>query len=157
MFNNEENDSARQMIFDAIGAPRFEEKTYMSAKRNAQMNLDGRSHYVDDQTLKFFHAKIVSSRHEDSGLLFSIVESVAKDHENKSRGFRFVVFDLFGTVIERNNTRDVFYSTSEKARAARNVWLDNFDTLAYYGRAMAEKAETLARHAERLETASKRL
>jgi hypothetical protein len=90
-------------------------------------------------------------------LLFTLIESAAKDYDNTSRGFRFVVFDLFGTVIERANTRDTFYVSKDKARTALNAWLDEFDTLAHYRQAMAEKAQSLANHAQRLLNASNAL
>lgn len=89
-------------------------------KNNAQRNLAGRTHYVDDDTLRGFYSRIISARHTDGGLLFAIVTSDAKDFENKSRGFRYVIFDLFGTVIERNpsSVDREYFRTSEKAEKA---------------------------------------
>jgi hypothetical protein len=91
-------------------------------KINAQRNLCGRTHYVDDATLKGFYSRIISARHTNGGLLFAIVTSDAKDYQNRSRGFRYVIFDLFGNVVERNpNSVDrEFFRTSEKA--AKAMW-----------------------------------
>jgi hypothetical protein len=91
-------------------------------KNNAQRNLAGRTHYVDDDTLHGFHSRVISARHTDGGLLFAIVTSDAKDHQNRSRGFRYVIFDLFGTVLERNPSsvdREFFTSS---ARAEKAMW-----------------------------------
>jgi hypothetical protein len=91
-------------------------------KINAQRNLAGRTHYVDDDTLRSFYSRVISARHTDGGLLFAIVTSDAKDHQNKSRGFRYVIFDLFGTVAERNPAsvdREYFRSS---AKAEKAMW-----------------------------------
>ena len=71
------------------------------AKANAQRNLSGRTHYVDDDTLRYFRARILSTRVVDDGLLFAMVESASGDMNHTTRIFRYVIFDIFGTVIER--------------------------------------------------------
>ena len=106
------------------------------AKYCAQRNLAGKSHYVDDSTLKFFHSRIVYTHTAQEGLLFGIVESAAKDHDSRQRGFRFVVFDMFGTVLNDRDHSDAMYSKSDKARAAMYEWLEAFDVLAHYKAAM---------------------
>ena len=101
-------------------------------KANAQVNLAGRTHYVDDATLKGFYSRIISARHTDGGLLFAIVTSDARDYQNKARGFRYVIFDLFGTVVERNpDSVDREYFTSS-ARAEKAMWeaLNAMDAVA---------------------------
>lgn len=95
----------------------YETKSYQSAKLNAQLNLESRSHYVDDNTLRFHHARILESRDHDNGLLFSLIESCAMDMRNTNRTFRYVIFDLFGNVIARPNLQEGF-ATSLKARKA---------------------------------------
>jgi hypothetical protein len=101
-------------------------------KNNAQRNLQGRTHYVDDDTLRGFHSRVISARHTDGGLLFAIVTSDAKDFENRTRGFRYVIFDLFGIVVERNPASvDREYFTSS-ARAEKAMWsaLNDIDAVA---------------------------
>ncbi|KAH2035914.1 hypothetical protein KXW51_006159, partial [Aspergillus fumigatus] len=66
-------------------------------KTNAQRNLCGRTHYVDDDNLRFHKSRVISARVVDNGLLFAIVTSDALDFENRKRGFRYVIFDVFGT------------------------------------------------------------
>jgi len=138
-----------QEIVSAIGETRFELKTYSSSKANAQANLNGRTHYVDDDTLKYFHSKIAYSNDYENGTIFALVESCAADMDNRNRGFRFVVFDLFGTVIERRKSSDLF-STKDKARKALNTFFEDFDALEHYKQAMAERAERLANDSKRL-------
>lgn len=88
-------------------------------KTNAQRNLCGRTHYVDDETLRWHKSRVLSARVVDEGLLFAIVTSDALDMNNTKRGYRFVVFDVFGTVLERPKLEES-YRTSEKA--AKAMW-----------------------------------
>lgn len=86
-------------------------------KDNAQRNLQGRTHYVDDNTLKGFHSRILSARATHEGMLFAITTSDAGDYQNKTRVHRYVIFDVFGTVLERPTIEESF-RTSKQALAA---------------------------------------
>ena len=86
-------------------------------KVNAQRNLMGRTHYVDDGTLRFHKSRVISARHTDGGLLFAIVTSDACDYENKKRGFRYVIFDVTGYVVERTQLENA-YRTSKRCTDA---------------------------------------
>ena len=57
-----------------------------NARRNAQANLWGRSHYVDDATLRYHHARVLSSRHIFEGRLFYIIESCSADYHHTQIG-----------------------------------------------------------------------
>lgn len=106
------NDVTARAIADALRVSRFERTGY-DAKAMAQRNLNGRTHYADDDTLKFFHARINACRTEAHGLLLTMLESTASDFKNMSRAHRFVVFDLFGNVV---NARERVHAKSEGAR-----------------------------------------
>lgn len=111
-------------------------------KRNAQNNLSGRTYYVDDGTLKYFNSRIVAANAVSENLIFWIIESTAKNANNTARGFRFVAFDLFGTVLERP-ALETMASTKEKARRDFWEWFNGFDTAAHYSAVFAKKAEKL--------------
>lgn len=119
-----------------------------NAKYAAQRNLSGKTHYVDENTLKFFHARINSCRAECQDLVLIIVESVAADHNNTKRGHRFVAFDLFGTVINDRDHTDAMQHSSDKAHKAAHEWLESFDVLAHYKAALTERADRLKRNAD---------
>lgn len=68
-------------------------------KHNAQMNLRGRSHYVNDDTLKFFHSRILDCYPVLGGAALLLVETKAADHRNTSREACGVVFAIDGTHI----------------------------------------------------------
>lgn len=104
----------------------YERKNYSNSKHDAQLNLEGRTHYVDDDTLRFHHAKILETRAHDNGLLFSLIESTALDMHNTKRGFRYVIFDLFGHVIARPDLEACF-KTSLQARKAMYEALNGFN------------------------------
>ena len=113
-------------------------------KPNAQANLEGRTHYVDDGSLRFHSARIISARHYMDGALFVIIESTALDMYNTKRGFRFVAFDIFGNVIERPKL-DESFRTSEQARKARDKWFAGFDVESYYRQTLSDRAKRLER------------
>jgi hypothetical protein len=107
-------------------------------KSNAQRNLSGRTHYVDDDTLRFHKSRVLSARPIDGGLLFAIVTSDAKDHQGRTRGFRYVIFDLFGNLVERNPAAlDMeWFKNSEKALKAMWAAVNAMDAVAITQTAM---------------------
>lgn len=125
--------------------------TYESGdpKYNAQRNLSGRTHYVDDDTLRWHKSRVLSSGIIGNawGLLFSITTSDALDMHNTSRGFRCVVFDVFGTTVYRPDL-DSTHNTSKAAQKARNE--AEIDLVAHYTKAIAEKLAWAEREAATL-------
>ena len=74
---------------------------YDAPKANAQANLAGISHYVDDSTLRFHKARVLDSGTQSCGIIFWLLESVASDPDGAERTFRGVIFAPDGTVIHR--------------------------------------------------------
>lgn len=112
-------------------------------KWNAQRNLQGRTHYVDDDTLRFHKARILQTHITDNGLLFAMVESVALDPHNSKRGYRPVVFDVFGTVLERPSLENACRS---RQQAAKEMWaiLDSINATKHTLKAIAEQGKRMA-------------
>ncbi len=100
-----------------------------NAKWNAQRNLEGRTHYVDDGTLRHHKARILAARPICNGLLFMLIESVAMDPDGRKRGFRGVAFDLYGHIVTRCNL-DQCASTSVKAEKEFWSQIDGVDPVA---------------------------
>jgi hypothetical protein len=136
----------RDNIEKAVGAAGFSLFTCKSSyeKNNAQQNLAGRTHYADDDTLRYFGARINRAGHRADGLLFLIVESVSSKPEDTKRNKRFVVFDVLGTVV---NNREEWFATTDQARKAAEDFLAEFDAEAHTSKALSE-------HAHRLQTES---
>jgi hypothetical protein len=107
----------------AVGVSQFTCKSCYD-KNNAQQNLAGRTHYADDDTLRYFKARILRGAHRADGLLFLLVESVGSKPEDSKRNKRFNVFDVFGTVV---NDREEWFATTDQAREAADKFLAAFD------------------------------
>lgn len=136
-------------LLTEAGATLFSYKS-CEPKRNAQANLLDHTHYVDDSTLKYFGARVYSANDDLRGLIFYIIESI--EGPNGKREHRFVVFDVFGTVIERPELGQGSRSSAD-ARSAYRVWLQDFDIQGHYAQAMSgrmkelDRQHTTARHA----------
>lgn len=95
-------------------------------KINAQHNLQGRTHYVDPDTLKFFRGRVLAFRIHSGGLLCSIIESV-KAHDDR-RIFRYVIFDIEGNILARP-TMDGGLKNRSAAEKAMYKVLDGIDAV----------------------------
>lgn len=128
-------------------------------KETAQRNLSGKTHYCDESTLRYFFSRINSVRVVDDGLVLIIIESTAADYQNKSRGFRFVAFDLFGKVINDRASAisEELLSTSAKCEKALWLWVNSFDVLSHYKKTMTERAARLNRQYDDLLTCAESL
>jgi hypothetical protein len=124
-------------------------------KYNAQRNLQGRTHYVDEDTLKGFGSRILNSGNDQTGMVFWLIESVStKPHDGK-RNKRFVAFDLFGTVVNDRATLSTdepgaWFRDSRAAEKACEAWLATFDAAAHTVAAMTAKAKRDATEAKRI-------
>lgn len=98
-------------------------------KRNAQQNLNGRTHYFTDETLRFHHGRVLSTWTECDGLLFCAMCSDAADFQNTCRVYRVVVHDVFGTCVSRVSLED---GASTRAAAQKAHDAIEFDVLAHY-------------------------
>lgn len=106
------------------------------AKWNAQRNLSGKTHYVDDDTLRWHKSRVLSSGNHAGGLLFRLVCSDAMDMHNTRRGFRVVWFDVFGTCVTRPDL-DECKATRKAAEKADDAI--EFDLVAHYSEALTNQ------------------
>lgn len=124
----------------ALGFYPFREESSYPLNQ-AQRNLSGRTHYVDDDTLKGFGSRILETHITDEGLFFGLVESV-KNYDG-TRYFRPVIFDVFGTVA--NDRLSISNGFKTRKQAAAQFWIDAnaLNASEYY-------ADVLARRVARL-------
>ncbi len=124
-----------------------------NAKVNAQRNLMGRTHYVDDDTLRWHKSRVLTARPVDDGLLFAITTSDALDMNNTRRGFRFVIFDVFGHVVQRP---DLEHAAKRHEQAIKWMWdaLNNLDAKAITLAAIEQAEKYHAREMEELRQAA---
>jgi hypothetical protein len=137
-----------QTICDALRAAGFSlfDREPYGAKNCAQANLNGRTHFADDSTLRYFHSRIVSARILHGGAAFMLVESSAKNYENTAREFRFACFDVDGECLGRPKCGEG-YRTAEQAKRAFWAWFNGFDLDSHYAEKLARESETKKRQA----------
>ena len=116
-------------------------------KWNAQYNLEGRTHYVDDSTLKFHKSRILYSVATDGGLLFGLVESYSVDMNNTQRAFRPVIFDIDGNVLERPKL-EAGFKTSKQARDAMWNAINSMDAVTITNEAIDRFEKNAKREAD---------
>ena len=115
---------------------------YDNPKRNAQDNLEGITHYVTDSSLRFHKSRILYGRPQCGGLIYALVTSDSADYQNTKREFRYVLFDLNGTVIDRPELGEGFTS-KDKAKTAMFAALDKLDAKAITNAAI-DRAQKIA-------------
>ena len=125
-----DKETAKNIAHDIFKTCPFESYGY-SEKGLAQKNLMGKTHYVDDQTLRYHKSRVLACYATHHGTICTIVESCALDMHNTKRGFRFVAFDLGGEVLTRASLEES-YKTSKQATDAMWGWLDDFDVVTHY-------------------------
>jgi len=131
-------------LINRSGFARLYDNKSSDPKNNAQLNLDGRNYFATDSTLRAFGSRINSAHPTCSNLLFYVIESSYINWDKTKRGFKFVVFDIFGEEVSRLSMVEAV-SSSEKARKAMYSFLNDFNVAEYY----AQKLESIARRAER--------
>ena len=122
---------------------KFDDQSY-DPEYNAQRNLEGRTHYVDDATLRCFRSRILLTAINADGLLFGLVESVSLNPDHTARGFRSVVFDLFGTIINRKGLDDCRKTRAAAEKDMRRT-MQSVDALAHTLTAIDEQKRAYGR------------
>lgn len=93
----------------------------------AEMELDGRSHYYDESTRRFFGSRVLDLFESHAGLLLCSIESVKR--ESDPRLYRAVVHDLLGNAIYRSFDQDrnrIGHARANQARAELERWLKSY-------------------------------
>jgi hypothetical protein len=117
-----------KMALAKAGVTLFTERSGFPLNQ-AQRNLQGKTHYVDDSTMRGFVGKIHSVHILEDGLILGLVESIqAGPNEESGRVYRPVFFDVFGNVVMRPDIEDSF-KTLKQAQAAFWRMADDIDTI----------------------------
>jgi hypothetical protein len=129
--------------------PKLYKNEWTNSKANAQENLHGRTYYVEPSTLRYFNSRILSALPVSNGAFYKIIESLSTDHNNTKRGFRAVLFDIFGTVVYRPDLEECFTS-KEKADKGFYWWFETFNEFEHYQQAIDGKLKRLENEESKL-------
>ena len=120
---------------------------------DAQRNLQGRTHYVDADTLKGFQAKILNARHSKDGLLYWLVESVQSRPQHGGYTRRAIVFDVFGDIIneraDMGETQGEWFKDTRKAENAALEFVRTFDAVTHTAAKLKSNAKRDIEQAKR--------
>lgn len=144
------NNQIAQTICQAFDQQQYYSKCLNTARANAQAMLSGRTHYVDDSTLRYFNSRITGAQPSCFGLFYVITESVGRDSYNGARGFRTVLFDINGQTVYRPSLEEL-EPTSTKAQKTFYAWYESFNAENYYQEKIREKIIYNQRQAYTLE------
>jgi len=147
-----EKNKLAQIISTHTDLQLFRDRYYTNPLAVAQDQLNGRTHYYNDETLKYFKARVLYAKPASSGLLFVTVESVPKNYDGTGRGFRAVCFDLFGESIYRPDFENL-HKTRDKALKAFYTWLNEFSELDHYRNKLAYETASLNARASAMRVA----
>jgi hypothetical protein len=125
------------------------------AKRQAQQNLEGRTYYASDETLKYHHSRILDAEPIMSGLFFKIVESAALDMNNTQRGCRVVVFDLWGRTAHHPSLSDCVATKAAAIKLFEKEF--SIDAAGYYRDELIRRAERMKKEAALMIEAAEQL
>ena len=104
---------------------------------DAQRNLSGRTHYVSDDTLKYFKARILRGITSKNGLFYILQESLPHPDFAMKRVRRNIVFDVFGSVV--GEWREFCYTSALRADRAYSLaltWADSEEGEQYTATAL---------------------
>ena len=119
-------------------------------KWSAQSALRGKCHYVDDDALSFFNAKVNDAGPICEGLFYFVRESKDTSFDRDCREHDIVYFDVFGSVVEEMRQKSVESVTCSNAYELSNApqRLFDVDVLEYYATRIQEKKKQLENEVE---------
>ena len=112
---------------------------------DAERNLQGRTHFADPQTRRYFKSRILDASVSHDGLVYWLIESNRSKPFEPQKNKRFAAFDVFGTQIFE---RDSWHKTSKAALAEGKQWLAGFDAVAHTEKELCAKATRDAENAQ---------
>lgn len=98
------------------------------AEHDAPRNLSGRTHYADEDTLRYFKSRMLNAGMSEDGLLYWMVESVGSRPDHGGWNRRAIVFDVFGTVL---NEREEWFKDTAKAVTSALEFVKGFDAVTH--------------------------
>lgn len=142
----------------STGSPTFAQHT--GGVYDAQRALNGKTHYVETSTLKYFKARVETCGGILGGLMFFVIERVgSKPADIPGGNVRLVIFDVFGSQVDREGVRDVWHRNENAAWNALDKLIkggmDTAFAIRHTRDRMRERAARLRREAATLTKAAR--
>lgn len=124
----------------------------------AEKLTDGKTHYYSASTRRFHGAGVSELRVIAGGMAIAAIERVSLDMNHTRKGYRVVIHDLKGTVINARSTLDNAHKGLTAARRDFEKQCDKHsDGAAILSAAIAEETRTHERALDALITAAQKL
>jgi hypothetical protein len=136
-------DTIKTALRHAGSYPFRQESCY--PENDAERNLQGRTHYADPQTRRYFKSRILDASVSHDGLVYWLIESNRSKPFEPEKNKRFVAFDVFGTQLFE---REAWHKTSKAAFKEGSEWLASFDAAAHTETELRAKATRDAENAQ---------
>tara|TARA_R110001599_G_scaffold7910_1_gene38099 strand:- start:529 stop:939 length:411 start_codon:yes stop_codon:yes gene_type:complete len=94
----------------------FRKEHCLTAKYEAQRQLSGITHYVDDDTLRYFKCRILRVIFSEDGLTLGLIMSQPNYEKNDKREYKAALINVFGSIRDYRE----FYDTKAEAVDALN-------------------------------------
>ena len=120
------------------------------AKWDAQQNLQGITPWANDDTLKYFSARIQGTQYLGNGTFLMVRSTVGASKAGDKGRYKVNIFDLSGTGVEGFSAH-----TAREADVEYSNWIDSFDGLDHYREAAKRRARQLRREAKNITQAIK--
>lgn len=118
----------------------------------AEMELNGRTHYYDASSRRYFGCRVLHVQPLADGLILATVESVS--HPSEGRLYRVVCFDMRGTVIHRTGDGTDCHGFKTSKAAYKELAGLTYDTLTEARHVINEELAVTCGKADRLRKVS---
>jgi len=152
--NTEAQLTALAKALEETGERLFRTNYRSNAKYEAQSHLIGKTHYVDDDTLRFHHGRISSCAVLCGGLVLKLHCTDALDMHNTKRGHRIVLFDIFGDTIWRPELEQATATAKQAEKFFESVELD---IVKHYGDVLSRRMSEARSNVAAIELAMDRV
>ena len=141
-----------EKIIHASGTRPFLSTYSRNKNDEAHEMMDGKSHYYDAGTMRFFACRVAWCKVVAEGAAMVAVMSQKRGFDDNRREWKFAIHDFNGTLIA-----DGTFSTRAAADKAAQAAIAALDPLAIVRDVFQRKRESLASESKRLASAARML
>lgn len=141
-------------ILAASGINPLRDGSYTKPLYAAQRSMDGLTHYYDDDTLRYFNARV---HRAEVVARVALVTLESTKHNDEPRRYRVTVHDLTGTVINERRDVDDMLPTLRAAEKEYREAIAAIDPVKVLANAITRERAQALRYLAQLSQAQKRM